>query len=64
MAGEQGLSDALAVIVDYGDSTAERYRKYRYTWPRTAEEKQVEAARQTAKRFYQKAHRSVPAVAA
>jgi hypothetical protein len=52
---EQGMSDALAVIEEYSGSTEERYRKFRYTWPRTAEEDRVEAARQTAKRFWQKA---------
>ena len=54
---QQAVTDALTVIADYGDNTAERYRKFRYTWPRTAEEKGVEAARQTAKRYWQKAYR-------
>ena len=54
---EQGMSDALAVIEGYGDSTEERYRKFRYTWPRTAEEDRVEAARRKARDFWKKAQR-------
>ncbi len=53
----RSLDDALAVIEEYGDSTAERYRKFRYNWPRTAEDKRVHAARKAASHFWQTAER-------
>ena len=61
---EPAMTNALAIIAKYGETAAERYRKYRYTWPRTAQEVRVEEARQTAKRFWQKAQRCLPSCAA
>ena len=53
----RSLDDALAVIEEYGESTAERYHKFRYNWPRTAEDKRVHAARKAASHFWQTAER-------